>query len=292
MKNVIARFWALVVLVFLLIPGVKASGQTPNPQSPPDELSVKQARHALISASRYAAAYQFHHATFSFPYFVVNPSSIVLAPDSIEFDATSKKKETKHFSIGLKDLKKVTSSCNRNFCSLETPAGTIQDKQAVQYDLLFGWDPYGPDVPLCNIAKNAGECSQAAAWFASALNSLHAFANSHPADTRDFHQQAASWSALAAKPPLPEEVRLRRLLAEDAVKNKKPVEALNEYEIGLEFYPTWPEGHFNAALIAAELGDLANAVEHMQAYLELVPNAPDAQAARDQLAIWQHKAGQ
>jgi regulator of sirC expression with transglutaminase-like and TPR domain len=81
-------------------------------------------------------------------------------------------------------------------------------------------------------------------------------------------------------------------LAEDAVKNNKPVEALNDYEIGLQSCPTWPEGHFNAALIAAELGDFANAVEHMQSYLELVPNAPDAQAARDQITIWQHKAGQ
>jgi regulator of sirC expression with transglutaminase-like and TPR domain len=85
---------------------------------------------------------------------------------------------------------------------------------------------------------------------------------------------------------------VRRLLAEDAVKNNKPVEALNDYEIGLQSYPTWPEGHFNAALIAAELNDYANAIEHMQSYLELVPTAPDAQAARDQITIWQHKAGQ
>jgi hypothetical protein len=28
----------------------------------------------------------------------------------------------------------------------------------------------------------------------------------------------------------------------------------------------------------------------MQAYLELVPDAPDAQAARDQIAIWQFRA--
>ena len=67
---------------------------------------------------------------------------------------------------------------------------------------------------------------------------------------------------------------------------------MNDYEIGLQFSPTWPEGHFNAALIAAELNDFADAVDHMQSYLELVPNAADAQAAHDQLTIWQHKAGQ
>ena len=65
---------------------------------------------------------------------------------------------------------------------------------------------------------------------------------------------------------------------------------MNYYETGLAQYPTWPEGHFNAALIAAEMGDYTDAVEHMQAYLELLPNAPDAQAARDQIDLWQLKA--
>lgn len=292
MKHIPLTFIFLAGLLLALSPAEKATGQTQYSQPPPDEISVRQARHVLISAGKYGAAFNFHHASFRFPYFVVDSSSIVIARDSIEFDATSKKKETKHFSIDLKDLKKVTSECNANFCSLVTPSGTIQDKQAVQYDLLFGWDPYGPDIPLCKIAEKASDCPQSAAWFAAALNSLHAFALSHPAGSGDFHLQAAAWRGLTAKPPVPEEVRVRRLLAEDAVKNQKPVEALNDYEIGLEFYPTWPEGHFNAALIAAELGDFANAIEHMQSYLELVPNASDAQAARDQITIWQHKAGQ
>ena len=81
------------------------------------------------------------------------------------------------------------------------------------------------------------------------------------------------------------------MLAEDAVKAKNPEEALAHYELGLEAYPTWPQGYFNAALIAAELGYFQQAVEHMQAYLELLPDAPDAQAARDQIAIWREKAG-
>jgi hypothetical protein len=35
-----------------------------------------------------------------------------------------------------------------------------------------------------------------------------------------------------------------------------------------------------------------DAVEHMQAYPELMPDALDAQAARDQVMIWQEKAKQ
>jgi hypothetical protein len=45
-------------------------------------------------------------------------------------------------------------------------------------------------------------------------------------------------------------------------------------------------------MIAAELGSYAEAVERMQADLELVPDASDAQAARDQIVIWRDKAGQ
>ena len=277
MKTVIARFWALVVLVFLLIPGVKASGQTQYSQLPPDEISFRQARRAIVSASENALAY--HETPFYNHCFVVNSSSIVLTLDSIEFDAmsneTTKKSGIKHFSINLKDINKVTSRCSDIGCGLATESGTvytIQDKEAVRYTLRL------------EVMR--------AAWFAAALNTLHAYAISHPNDTGDFHQQAAEWRALTAKPPQPEEVRVRRLLAEDAVKNHKPEEALNEYEIGLQSYPTWPEGHFNAALIAAELNDFADAVDHMQSYLELVPNAPDAQSARDQITIWQHKAGQ
>ena len=108
----------------------------------------------------------------------------------------------------------------------------------------------------------------------------------------EFPQQAAAWRAMATKPPIPEGVRLQRLLAEDALKKNQPEDALDHYENGLLAYPTWPQGWFNAALIAAELGRYADAVEKMQAYLELMPEAQDAQSARDQIAIWQYKAKQ
>jgi regulator of sirC expression with transglutaminase-like and TPR domain len=107
---------------------------------------------------------------------------------------------------------------------------------------------------------------------------------------RTFTQRAAAWRALATKPPIPEDVRVQRLLAENAIKENNPGEALNHYENGIELYPTWPEGNFNAALIAGDLGYFDAAIEHMQAYLDLVPEAPDAQAARDKILIWQTKA--
>jgi tetratricopeptide (TPR) repeat protein len=138
----------------------------------------------------------------------------------------------------------------------------------------------------------SADCVHAAESFAAAFNVLRAFAMDPNAPLRTFTQRAAAWRALATKPPIPEEVNVQRLMAEDAIKENKPDEALSYFENGIELYPTWPEGNFNAALIAGDLGYYADAIEHMQAYLELVPNAADAQAARDKILIWQVKSKQ
>lgn len=97
---------------------------------------------------------------------------------------------------------------------------------------------------------------------------------------------------MATKPALPEAARVHLLIAEDEVKQQHPSMALFHYESALEIYPMWPEGWFNAALIAAEVQLYPTAAEHMQSYLTLVPEAPDAQKARDQMAVWKYRAGQ
>ncbi len=105
----------------------------------------------------------------------------------------------------------------------------------------------------------------------------------------DFQQKAAAWRALPVKPALSENVRRERVLAENAFREKQLSSAVDHYEAGLKMNPLWPEGQFNAALLYAELEDYNKAVWHMRAYLELVPDAPDAEGARDQLIIWQDK---
>lgn len=126
--------------------------------------------------------------------------------------------------------------------------------------------------------------------FANAINHLRDMTGEQGMALRNLPQAAEAWRALSQKPPVPEEVRGQRLLAETAFKEGKLEKALYHYERGLELYPVWPEGRFNAALIAAELHSYDVAVEHMRAYLALVPDAPDAQSARDQVVIWQDKA--
>ena len=133
--------------------------------------------------------------------------------------------------------------------------------------------------------------------YAAALNWLSAHARGEDraereAEWRDFQQKAAVWRALGTQPPLSDEVKMHRLAAEDAFKEKQFDTAIDEYEAGLEVDPLWPEGHYNAALLYGEDKEYEWAAWHMRAYLELRPNAQDAQAARDQMLLWKEKAQQ
>jgi tetratricopeptide (TPR) repeat protein len=291
MKNIPRTFLLLAGLFLALMPVDKAMGQSQDSSSQADAMSLWRARHAVVAAIKYAGV---NHTTISNHYYPVNPSSIVIALDSLHFDATNNKGETKHFRVDIKNSEKVSAVCFEYQCELKAESGkvaVIYDSEAILYHLYFGWDP-GRNVNLCQRAENAGDCLHAAGWFAAALNGLHASAISHTADSDDFRQQAAVWRALTTKPALAEGARILRLAAEDAIKRQKPDEALNDFELGVEADPTWAQGWFNAALLAGELGFFADAADHMQNYLELLPDAPDAQSARDQIDLWKYKAGQ
>ena len=84
--------------------------------------------------------------------------------------------------------------------------------------------------------------------------------------------------------------RLYLLAAGRPGSKKRSPSIENYYETGLEKDPLWPEGYFNAAMVAGSVQMYALAAEHMERYLLLMPNAPDAQTARDQIDIWKMKA--
>jgi tetratricopeptide (TPR) repeat protein len=109
---------------------------------------------------------------------------------------------------------------------------------------------------------------------------------------REFQPKAAAWRALPAKPPLSAEVDRQRTLAENAIQEKNLDAAIEHYESGVEAQPMWSAGWYNLALIYAEQKNYADAVDRMKHYLELVPDAPDAQDARTQMIIWEDKAAQ
>lgn len=264
MNHIVKGACRLAVYSLLLLPAMNAQVKPKESLSPGNSMSLWQARRAVV-ANLTAPGMSSH--------FAADRDTIRFTLDSVELDGTRHGRNIGHFNIVLKDLEPVSAIYGR-------ASGISRLKDAAGRDL----------PPPLNYVELRPDPAGVIKSLATALNRLREFAGSAGDPLRTFTQRAVEWRALPSKPPVPEEVRVQRLLAEDAVKQNKPGEALNRYETGLELYPTWPQGWFNAALIAAELGYFADAVEHMQAYLELVPDAPDAQAARDQIAMWQFKA--
>jgi len=150
--------------------------------------------------------------------------------------------------------------------------------------------PHKKGVPIIWPAKSEAEA------FSTALSVLKQNAikekakpASEAASFAEFQARAKAWRALKVKPDLPPDVRRFRLLAEDAIKHQEFDKAVDYYEQGLAIEPLWPQGQYNAALLYGEMKEYRDAELHMKRYLELVPDAPDAQAARDQIMIWQSR---
>jgi TPR repeat protein len=128
--------------------------------------------------------------------------------------------------------------------------------------------------------------------FADAFNRL-LFAASHNEDAYGFaafSAAAKAWRDNPIKPPLGVEAGRQRILAENAFNEKNLDDAIEHYESGVEAQPIWPAGWYNLALLYAEQNNYADAVDRQKHYLELVPDASDAQNARNQMIIWEDKA--
>lgn len=139
-----------------------------------------------------------------------------------------------------------------------------------------------PDTPLCRqIADQERQQRENARRYA---------AEQTVRSEQAVRERIPAWRALKNKLPLPEAARKYRLLAEDAVNEKNFENADKYYSQALAIEPLWPEGQFNLALIDGELRKYAEAASHMRLYLEMVPDAADAQGARDKVTVWEEKA--
>jgi tetratricopeptide (TPR) repeat protein len=105
-----------------------------------------------------------------------------------------------------------------------------------------------------------------------------------------FANAAKRYREMPVKPALPEDVQRCRIMAEDAFKNKDFEKALEYYKKGLAIEPLWPQGQFNAAILAGELQRYNGAALYMKRYLELVHDAGDARRAREKMYLWEMKA--
>jgi hypothetical protein len=241
-----------VLFLFTSLLGTASFAQEPPHQ--PSQMTIWQARRAVAAELRFPG--------------------IRFTPDGFDYDAVNSKKVKETVTVNMAMAPAVEYKCTYHFLALICTLHMTYDAGSLPKNKMF------------NFLDNYGHSET----FATGFNVLRAFARDPNAPLRTFTQRAAAWRALAAKPPIPDEVRVQRMMAEEAFKANKPDDALHYYETGVQLYPTWPEGNFNAALIAGDLGYYDAAIEHMQAYLELVPDAADAQAARDKILIWQAKA--
>lgn len=111
-------------------------------------------------------------------------------------------------------------------------------------------------------------------------------------DASRFETEARAYRETRDKPQLTEDLRRLKVQAEGAVRDRNFEDAADLYEQALGIAPWWPEGHFNRALILAEVGDYDLAIGEMKRYLLLEPAAPNARAVKDRIYDWERKAGQ
>jgi tetratricopeptide (TPR) repeat protein len=153
-------------------------------------------------------------------------------------------------------------------------------------DVRSGWDLilYGCGVPFWTHSKGDSARRFADAWFVLAHGG-----SADPAQDPEFQDAVQRYRGAAGHLPISEESRAHRVAAAEAVKEKRFEDAVSEYGEALKLAPWWPQGHFNRALILAEMGAYGAATRGMKRYLALEPGAENARQVQDKIYGWQAK---
>jgi len=188
------------------------------------------------------------------------------------------------YSVNYKETKHYLQQYSFKFGQTLYSVGFLPDPRRT----ILGWGGLSGTVPVQFVWTEEGDAEE----FADAFNRLlyAAYRNEESQDSETFSAAAKAWRENPAKPPLSPEADRHRILAENAVNERRLDAAVEHYESALEVQPMWPAGWFNLALIYAEQNDYADATDRMQHYLELVPDAADAKEAHEQMIIWEDKA--
>lgn len=86
---------------------------------------------------------------------------------------------------------------------------------------------------------------------------------------------------------IPEEARKYTLRAEVLLQEKKIDEALKEYQKALQVAPLVPQLYYSAAMVLGELKNYRLAINYMNIYLELYPEAPNLRQIKDEIYKWE-----
>ncbi|HEY1772634.1 MAG TPA: tetratricopeptide repeat protein [Gammaproteobacteria bacterium] len=123
------------------------------------------------------------------------------------------------------------------------------------------------------------------------LDSRRDMDQSFAARYQTFLQSCQPWLGSKILAPFPEEARQHQLLAEDAANRNDLDKAMDEYAAAFKIAPCWAQGRYQDAMIEGQTGWYLVAVDDMRKYLQLVPDAPNAQAVKDQIIIWNGRMG-
>jgi tetratricopeptide (TPR) repeat protein len=136
--------------------------------------------------------------------------------------------------------------------------------------------------------EKAGESESSGQFVAAMAEYAEAVTMADETTASSIRQKVAA--LLKANPYLaeiPEDVRKLALGGDVLIKDGRFDDALGEYRAAIKLAPFNPQLHFNVALIHGQLKDYPRAIEHMTTYLQLVPDAANARAAKDEIYKWE-----
>lgn len=172
------------------------------------------------------------------------------------------------------------------------PYPSLKTADIVEGHLIKKWIGVrlAPDTVLWHLPHGDRNASlEQTKFIADAVYALYEYRVEKPARDARFVEVAEKYRSSNPKPRIPEAVHRFSVIAVDAVREHRFQDAARAYDEGLKLAPWWPEGQFNAALMYGELHDYDAAVDHMNKYLALVPEAPNARAAQDKIYVWESK---
>lgn len=88
---------------------------------------------------------------------------------------------------------------------------------------------------------------------------------------------------------LPEKAKNLMRKADNAFNEKENEEATKLYKEFLDIAPEYPYGWYNLAVVYSRVGNYEMAIADMRRYLEVFPDAPDAQIVRNTISDWHQK---
>jgi hypothetical protein len=145
-------------------------------------------------------------------------------------------------------------------------------------------------MPGCNFYLDwDSQNEQDVVKFANAAYVLsHGAGEATQQEAAAFAETADQYRSAAVKPPLPEDARAYMVQASGALNEHRDDDAIASYQKALEVAMD-SRCPLQSCRGNATQGDYGNAIAEMKKYLMLVPQAPDARAAQDQIYVWQSR---